>query len=290
MNDLVSVYITTKNRVDLLQRAVESVLSQSYKNIEIIVSDDGSTDDTHLYLSQIKNERIKIILGKESKGACAARNKAIKMSSGKYVTGLDDDDYFEFDRIEKFVKHWKLIEKSGLDNNAMSGLFDDEKYLVGEGKYKNTTRADKAFHHELVSENKIGNQIFTKKKYFVDSGLFDEELPAWQDWDMWIRISKNFGPLYNIHEKTYIVDAKHNSGRISSSKSKKIRLAYARLISKYHSNSDRKTKLALLEKLYEYPQVDVKTNEVFELIMNNRVKTVIKYFAKKSYHTIVCSN
>ncbi|HAY4006682.1 TPA: glycosyltransferase family 2 protein, partial [Escherichia coli] len=102
-NELVSVYIPTHNRVDMLERAIMSVLKQSYPNIEIIVSDDGSQDNTKKivtsYMQQYSN--IKYVFSSEAKGACHARNLAIAKASGTYITGLDDDDEFTQDRIEE---------------------------------------------------------------------------------------------------------------------------------------------------------------------------------------------
>ena len=92
---LVTIYIPTKNRLKLLNRAIESVKKQTYKDIEIIVVDDGSTDGTTEYLAQeINSGTLKAIFNKKSLGACAARNKAIEMATGDFITGLDDDDYF----------------------------------------------------------------------------------------------------------------------------------------------------------------------------------------------------
>lgn len=88
---LVTVYMPTYNRVDLLQRAVESVLSQDYKNIELIVVDDNSTDDTHKYLSKIVEEdsHFRYFINEKNSGACISRNKAIFSTNGEFITGLD---------------------------------------------------------------------------------------------------------------------------------------------------------------------------------------------------------
>src|SRR5580700_7537460 len=96
MNQLVSVYIPTRNREAFLARAVRSVLQQTYTNIELIVVNDGSTDQTETLLDQVQQEdrRLVPVHIRESAGPSAARNIAIKMARGTFVTGLDDDDEF----------------------------------------------------------------------------------------------------------------------------------------------------------------------------------------------------
>src|SRR5690606_27763972 len=107
-NPLVTVYIPTYNRVELLKRAVDSVRNQTYKNLEIIIVDDCSKDSTHEYLAEIskKDSRIKYFIKEKNSGACVSRNIAIKNAKGDFITGLDDDDYFTLDRVEIFVKSW----------------------------------------------------------------------------------------------------------------------------------------------------------------------------------------
>ncbi|ENM5895056.1 glycosyltransferase family 2 protein, partial [Vibrio mimicus] len=107
MNDVdskVSIYMPTHNRANLVVRAVESVLKQSYKNIELIVVDDGSSDNSYELLSKIKDNRLIILRNDKPKGACYSRNRAIEQATGKYITGLDDDDYFNENRIEILLR------------------------------------------------------------------------------------------------------------------------------------------------------------------------------------------
>ncbi|HHS9996570.1 TPA: glycosyltransferase family 2 protein, partial [Klebsiella pneumoniae] len=90
---LVSVYITTCNRLDKLKRAVRSVQEQTFENIEILICDDASTDGTEKYVQELIREdnRIRYFRNQTSKGACAARNLGIFNAKGQYITGLDDD-------------------------------------------------------------------------------------------------------------------------------------------------------------------------------------------------------
>jgi len=100
-NPLVTVYIPTYNRLELLKRAVKSVLDQDYSNIELIVVDDGSSDGTVDYLECVSqaDQRVRYFVNEVNSGACVSRNKAIWAEKGEFITGLDDDDYFLNDRI-----------------------------------------------------------------------------------------------------------------------------------------------------------------------------------------------
>ena len=121
---LVSVYITTYNRRELVERAINSVMAQNYSHIEIIVADDGSTDGTQDYLASLQSDGIVTALfnsSGESKGACYGRNRAIAIAQGEYITGLDDDDYFEPWRIESFINKWNEYTD---DKKVFSALFD----------------------------------------------------------------------------------------------------------------------------------------------------------------------
>lgn len=88
---MISVVIPTYNRAKLIARSIESVLNQTYKDIEIIVVDDGSEDNTEEVVLNIKDDRIRFFRMKCNQGACAARNKGISMATGEYVAFQDRD-------------------------------------------------------------------------------------------------------------------------------------------------------------------------------------------------------
>ncbi|MCM0837881.1 glycosyltransferase [Klebsiella pneumoniae] len=94
---LVTVYITTCNRLELLKRCLNSIKEQTIRDIEIIVVDDNSNDDTALFMKSEceKDTRIKYLRNDINRGACYSRNKAISVASSEYITGCDDDDYLK---------------------------------------------------------------------------------------------------------------------------------------------------------------------------------------------------
>src|SRR5690349_4147785 len=106
----VSIYIPTRNRRRSLEKAVRSVLEQSHANIQAVIVDDASSDDTWSFIEGIRasDNRVMALRSESPGGAPRARNRAIAAASGDFVTGLDDDDFFHPDRVATFVAAWKL--------------------------------------------------------------------------------------------------------------------------------------------------------------------------------------
>lgn len=211
--DLVSIYIPTCNRFDLLQRAVASCLAQTYSNIEVIISDDGSAVDVQEKIRQLalSDPRIKLVLSEQPRGACAARNRAIAVATGKFVTGLDDDDEFKPHRIATFVKAWYANPGMAFISANSCIYIDDSLKLTSRKKNRVITLQD------LLHTNVIGNQLFTLLESMKSIGGFDEELQARQDYDAWIRLVEQFGPGYRISDVSYIIHQDHSYERISNS-------------------------------------------------------------------------
>lgn len=235
---LVSVYITTKNRLSLLQRAIESVESQTYSNIEIIVCDDGSTDGTQEYLENwASNDKRRVyIRNPVSKGACNARNQAITIAQGEYITGLDDDDRFTYDRLEHFVNN---IDETASFLCSLYLSFDGKKFH--KSHYYNKTIG----YGEIVRRNYVGNQIFVKRELLVKRNLFfNEQFPAWQDYEFFTRLIKNLGPAKRVFKRTYITHTDHEKNRITDPKRiRKGRYLYLKINKQYMSKSERLSNL-----------------------------------------------
>lgn len=231
---LVSIYIITHNRSELLKRAVESVRNQTYKKLEIIIVDDFSSDNTSEVVDEIIScdPRVKYIKNDLNRGACYSRNCAIKLSSGEFITGLDDDDYFLPDRVESFVNSSDLLE-------SYSCLFSDVIWKTKSGFNKakiNNYFKRSVYFNDLLFFNFIGNQIFTKTSVFKDN-LFDEKLDSWQDLDCWMSLMKKLGlPAYNVRKYNYVQDISHPHERISTSKINKVEKSFRLISLKYRLN------------------------------------------------------
>jgi glycosyltransferase involved in cell wall biosynthesis len=228
---LVSVYLPTRNRHALLERAVESVLAQSYAPLELIVVNDGSSDGTREYLdAQARRDpRLRVIHNIQSVGAHRARNRAIELARGEFLTGLDDDDAFHRDRVAAFVAYWRVLEHCG---EAFSCLYSQDVLIKGE-EQRVTHKSGSVRYQELFFYNMIGNQIFTRRERFVAAGAFDEEMPAWQDLEAFIRLVQRFGPAKLLDSALYYLNIDERGDRISVGSKQRILSAYHRLCGKH---------------------------------------------------------
>ena len=181
----ISVIIPTYNRCDLLKRAINSVIKQTITPKEIIIVDNGSTDQTYQMVSSLFPEISYFI--EKKRGVSAARNKGILESKSKWIAFLDSDDAWKPTKLEKQMEY---------------SVFNQDKYRIihtDETWYRN-----KKFLNQLKKHKKSGGNIFKnslhlccispssvvlKKQIFDDYGLFDENLEVCEDYDMWIRIT-----------------------------------------------------------------------------------------------------
>lgn len=208
---LVSVYIPTKDRPHLLRRAIQSILTQNYNNIEIIVVDDGSAVDCKKQIEDIcqTSANIRLLTNIQGQGACSARNQALAVAQGVFITGLDDDDEFLPHRISAFVDAWQQFSDISL-------LCTGYRFILPGGKQLHSGRRAKRINcNSIKNINDVGNQIFTLTAYLQEIGGFDPALVACQDYDVWIRIICRFGDGVRLPIQSYVVHQEHDSPRIS---------------------------------------------------------------------------
>lgn len=215
INDLVSVVIPTQNRSEVLKRAVNSALNQTYKNIEVIVVSDNSTDSTDEVMEKIKREfnNVFYFSYSPSKGGNYARNLGISHSKGKYIAFLDDDDEWLPEKIQKQLNVFEKDENMGLVCTGQTYINDDNGT-----SYKKFFEPSYDCSKEILKSNVIGPTItvMVKKDILQSAGLFDVRLPAKQDYDLWIRICQitKIGfvkePLVNYHNSNKGGQISHN--------------------------------------------------------------------------------
>jgi glycosyltransferase involved in cell wall biosynthesis len=198
----VSVIIPTYNREHLIQKSINSVLNQTYKNIELIVVDDCSTDNTEAKVNEIKDERLIFLKSSERKGPSVARNSGIKKATGELIAFQDSDDVWKADKLEKQVE--KLFNSSPEVAAVYCGMefFDvksDEK--LGEDLREIDFR--KAYDEGLLY-TPWTQTVLIKKSVLDEVGYFDERLSAAEDTELAIRVSKKYryafvkGPLLRV--------------------------------------------------------------------------------------------
>lgn len=204
---LVSAIITTHNRKELLKRAVESVVEQTYPNIELIVVDDASTDGTKEYCEKQQFQYI-YISREESRGGNYARNLGVKMVKGEYVAFLDDDDYWLPTKIEKQVA---LVESKNCELVHCGRRLE----IIKDGKVIYQDLMPDSLHYGdmhkkiLLKICTTTTNILVKRQALFDIGLFDENLRFWQEYELTIRLAQR-KPFYFVNEplSVYRVDYK----------------------------------------------------------------------------------
>lgn len=268
---MVSVVIPTHNRVDLLPRAIESVLNQTYKDIEIIVVSDGSTDGTDELMDKYKSDsRINYISYYPEKGGNYARNTGVKEAKGEYVAFLDDDDQWLPNKIEKQLEVMKSDEKIGLVYTGLNVIYADDDIT-----YQSIPSEQGDLSKSILMKSSIGSTstILVKKDIIVSVGLFDEELPAVQDYDLFIRIAQkcHVGAvkecMVNYFNYGY-------SNQISSSTSKYER-AYSYIYEKY-SNLFASLTPEEMKRRYAYEKISLGQRAM----RNGNSKEARSYFLK----------
>ena len=269
----VSVYIPTHNRSSLLERAIKSVINQTYKNVEILICDDGSSDDTQQLVEryQAQHDNIVYLKNETPKGACAARNLGINAATGHYITGLDDDDEFLPERIEKFVKFFERHKYPYLSSGIIFNFGKHQK--VGFNKVTHI-RLD-----SLLYQNIVGSQVFTKTDYLRAIGGFDESFKAWQDYDTWVRLGARYGEGYNICEATYIQHLEHEFGRIT--KSNKLEIGYNQFVTKHRKLLKPAHRKNLLFNYKMARDEKLSMQDLMQVCYPGNVVNVIKYQARK---------
>lgn len=214
--DIVSVILPTYNRANYIKDAIESVLNQTYKSIELLIIDDGSIDNTEEVISPfLKDKRIRYVK-QENSGAAAARNKGLELSKGKYVAFIDSDDIWEKDKLEIQLAVMNSIPDAAIVFSDFSAKRQDgliEKshirtYFTVLDTYKlsyddvfshrNTLKnGEKVYWGNIYKTMIFGNIILTsttlfRQEVFNTEGIFDTNYTTLEDYDLFLRLTKRF--------------------------------------------------------------------------------------------------
>lgn len=186
-----SVIIPTYNRINLLEKAIESANNQTYQDFEIILVNDNPDEKSKIDFLITKFDRIQVIHHESSKGGNAARNTGILHSQGELIAFLDDDDIW---LPEKLALHLKEHEQ----NPAAGLVFSDCLYIYNNKNITDHVYSPKVPHNVIDAMGKASfcpatSSIVSIRRECVEKcGLFDESLVSFQDWDYWFRIAHVF--------------------------------------------------------------------------------------------------
>jgi glycosyltransferase involved in cell wall biosynthesis len=223
-----SVIIPTHNRATLLPRAMNSVLSQTFTDFELIIVDDASQDNTERVVRSISDPRIRYLRHEIGRGGAAARNSGIREAKGKFIAFLDDDDEWLPAKLEKQI----AVFCRQTNNDLGVVLCGSKVYRAG------TVRQSIPHTRGWIYEQKLSfrhaattSTILVLSTCLERVGGFDETLPAFQEWDLLLRLSKEY--QFDYVDEVLHIYHEHDGARISSSVEKQIRAM--QLISKKYA-------------------------------------------------------
>ena len=230
---LVSVVIPTYKRSETLERAIQSVLDQTHSDLEVIIVDDNEPDDEYSKgvqerLRAFSDSRLRYVQQERHINGSAARNAGINAANGEYIGFLDDDDVWYRDKIEKQLKVFESDESIGLVYTGAKAI-----YVTDQISYNIKPQYRGDLSKQILFFNCIGttSTVLVKKSVLEEAGLFDIEMPAKQDYDLWIRICQitKIGCVEDI-EIDYINE---RGGAQISSNTQKYETAIQRIDEKY---------------------------------------------------------
>lgn len=188
---LVSVIVPTWNRGKTLEKCIRSIMSQSYKNLEIIVSDDFSTDNTEEIVKSINDPRLVFIKGARGGRPAIPRNKGLKIAKGEWIAFCDSDDYWLNDKIAKQLED---VRQNNVLASCTNGYLDNTENIY----FKKKSECIDTF--DLIKKNEIiCSSLFIKKNLIKKIGYFseEEEFAAFEDYQFWLRVSLYTKIYYN---------------------------------------------------------------------------------------------
>lgn len=229
-------------------RAVSSVLNQSFKDVEVIVVNDSSADNTAERLEGLRklDSRVRILTNEVSRGACFSRNRGAYEARSKLLTFLDDDDEFDSSRLQQLL--------AGYDDKwayITSGLH----YIHRNGRPEIRIPQSPITFDSMLYKTEIGINALVSKSKFASVDGFDESLTSSQDHDMWLRMNLKFGDALCLQDSLLIMHTEHEKPRITQS-ARKIQ-GYFRFYRKHKHMMSKSHKAYHLFKLKSYSRKNI---------------------------------
>jgi glycosyltransferase involved in cell wall biosynthesis len=204
----VSVIIPSYNCEAYIAETVHSVLSQTYKDFELIVVDDGSSDRTAEIVADLDHS-VRLIV-QSNAGVCAARNRGIREARGKFVCLLDHDDYWFPTKLDRQLRAFEAYPEAGaVYSEFVVWQPDPDGQFLDPARFDLASYPDDAdpkfsgwvYHQLLLDCWMLTSSAMFKAEVFEQCGVFDESLPYSEDWDLWLRMSRAV-PIIKLRRPT----------------------------------------------------------------------------------------
>lgn len=236
---LVTVIITTYNRAHVLRRAINSVLAQTYKNIQIVIVDDGSTDATDILLGEYADPRIEVLRHPQNRGVLAAKNTGLSHIRGEWFTLLDSDDQMDPDAIEVLLNVPRCVDAS---IDAVTCNLRDSRTgeFIGKGLAE-----DQYLDAKTICQKCSGDFCGLTKTSLLGELRFNEKLHGHED-TLWYKINAR-AKRYYIHKQLFTCDT-GGADKITTVSFSKKYLQRDRLLGVYSALANEKEYLECLGK------------------------------------------
>lgn len=212
---LVSVILPTYNRGYVLKRAVDSVLAQTYSNLELIVIDDGSTDNTQELLGSYNDPRLKIVIPGKNGGAAAARNRGLEVARGEYIAFQDSDDEWLLEKLERQIAHLEANPEAAVSVAGFLCVPFDVDVLGYRGASE--LRRDTFFLMLIAYGNQFSTPAWVIRRSRLEQvGHFDEAMVCWEDWELSMRLDR-VGGYIALDEPLHIAFDTRGSVKLNTS-------------------------------------------------------------------------
>ena len=204
----VSVIIPVYNSKKHIKECIDSVINQTYKNLEIIIVNDKSNDSSLKIIKNIKDKRIKIINLSKNSGVSIARNKGIELSTGDLICFLDSDDYWNLKKIEKQVKF--------IEENDYTFIYSDYEFFKYNKKHRVVVPKSITYKEALKNTTIFTSTVMFNMKYLSKDDIYMPNIKRGQDTLTWWRVLKKGITAYGMNEVLSIYRVEGNS--LSSNK------------------------------------------------------------------------
>ncbi len=209
-NPLVSIILPVYNGAAYLAEAIESIITQTYQNLEIIILNDGSTDASQAIISSFNDHRI-IAIQQDNIGLAETLNKGIKLAKGEYMARQDADDISLPDRIQKQINYLQSHPEI-LVLGTRAKIFKDQGQYIGEHKHALNAAE---LHFDILFENPfVHSSIMFKKIHIEKLGYYNTDRSYFEDWELWSRFVE-IGNIGNL--KSNLVEYRHHEQGLSKS-------------------------------------------------------------------------
>lgn len=262
-NDLVSVVIPTYNREKVIKQCLNSILNQTYKNLEVIVVDDASIDDTEHVVRSIKDSRLKYIRLNENSHGTKPRNIGIRAATGEYIAFLDSDDTWLPNKIERQLAFMKKNDYT--DVLSFTGIIVSNNFTQ-KTVIKRDLKEGEHIIDYIINEGWVQCGTFMCSSKIAKKTEFSPTVRKHQDWDFCYRLSKNNARFIYLEEALTVYNMDEGNNQISGNRRFDLSLKWINSIKKDISKKN----------YYSFLVHNVTTN----MILSNNRKKALKIYVR----------